>query len=113
MFFNNTNGYGDAGEHIVQIAKQINDNGTFFPVWGTCLGMELLVLKMSNNTETRSDCKARSISLPLEFKTGMVADLILYLNQANFHCISSQTLSRAACLLGSLMIWKRCWSKRM
>lgn len=74
VYFNNTAGYGEAGEHIVQIAKAINDNGTFFPIWGTCLGMELLVLKLSNNTETRIDCKAQSQSLPLEFKTGREAE---------------------------------------
>ncbi|KAH8416334.1 hypothetical protein KR222_008625, partial [Zaprionus bogoriensis] len=67
-YFNNTNGYGDAGEHILKIASELNDNGTYFPVWGTCLGMELLVLKMSNNTETRINCNAKSQSLPLEFK---------------------------------------------
>ncbi|EDV95716.1 gamma-glutamyl hydrolase [Drosophila grimshawi] len=68
-WFNETNGYGDAGEHLIEIAKEVNDNGTFFPVWGTCLGMELLVLKMANGTETRSSCQARGMALPLEFKS--------------------------------------------
>lgn len=70
VYFNNTNGYGDAGEHIINIAKEINDNGTFFPVWGTCLGMELLVLKTANNTETRFNCRSKNQALPLEFKEG-------------------------------------------
>ncbi|KAH8365445.1 hypothetical protein KR093_000873 [Drosophila rubida] len=68
-FFNETNGYGDAGEHLIRIAKQINDNGTFFPVWGTCLGMELMVLKVANGTETRSDCNSIGQNLPLEFNS--------------------------------------------
>ncbi|KAH8302524.1 hypothetical protein KR044_007946, partial [Drosophila immigrans] len=67
-FFNETNGYGDAGEHLIRIAKQINDNGTFFPVWGTCLGMELMVLKVANGSETRSNCNSSGQALPLEFK---------------------------------------------
>ncbi|XP_064542984.1 gamma-glutamyl hydrolase [Drosophila montana] len=67
-FFNETNGYGDAGEHLIAIARELNDNGTYFPVWGTCLGMELLVLKMANGTETRSDCQAINMALPLEMK---------------------------------------------
>ncbi|XP_034481571.1 gamma-glutamyl hydrolase [Drosophila innubila] len=67
-WFNQTNGYGDAGGHLIRIAKQINDNGTFFPVWGTCLGMELLVFKMANGIETRSDCESLGEALPLEFK---------------------------------------------
>lgn len=70
VYFNNSNGYGDAGELIINIAKEINDNGTFFPVWGTCLGMELLVLKTANNTETRFNCKSHNQALPLEFKEG-------------------------------------------
>ncbi|XP_002006965.2 gamma-glutamyl hydrolase [Drosophila mojavensis] len=67
-YFNETNGYGDAGEHLIAVAKQLNDNGTYFPVWGTCLGMELLVFKMANNTETRSNCESVGQSLPLELK---------------------------------------------
>ncbi|KAM8710946.1 hypothetical protein ACLKA7_017561 [Drosophila subpalustris] len=67
-WFNETNGYGDAGEQLIRLAKQINDNGTFFPVWGTCLGMELLVLKMADGIETRFDCESVGQALPLEFK---------------------------------------------
>ncbi|XP_062128219.1 gamma-glutamyl hydrolase-like [Drosophila sulfurigaster albostrigata] len=67
-WFNETLGYGDAGEHLIRIAKQINDNGTYFPVWGTCLGMELMVLKVANGSETRSDCNSAGQALPLEFQ---------------------------------------------
>ncbi|XP_041448670.1 gamma-glutamyl hydrolase [Drosophila obscura] len=67
-WFNQSNGYGDAGEHLIQLAVQLNDNGTFMPVWGTCLGMELLVYKLSNGTEHRINCKGSGIALPMEFK---------------------------------------------
>ncbi|EDV40026.1 uncharacterized protein Dana_GF24165 [Drosophila ananassae] len=67
-WFNQTNGYGDAGEHLIQLAVELNDRGTFMPVWGTCLGMELLVYKLANGPEHRIDCKGKGIALPMEFK---------------------------------------------
>ncbi|KAH8295751.1 hypothetical protein KR018_006802 [Drosophila ironensis] len=67
-WFNQSNGYADAGEHIIQLAVELNDRGTFMPVWGTCLGMELLVYKLAKGTEHRIDCKGQGIALPMEFK---------------------------------------------
>ena len=40
-------------KHILQKAKEINDGGRRFPVWGTCLGFETLHLVESNNTLKR------------------------------------------------------------
>ncbi|KAH8256929.1 hypothetical protein KR038_000033 [Drosophila bunnanda] len=71
-WFNETNGYGDAGEHLIQLAVELNDEGTYMPVWGTCLGMELLVYKMAKGKEHRIDCDGKGIALPVEFKEGMI-----------------------------------------
>nr|XP_036670478.1 gamma-glutamyl hydrolase isoform X2 [Drosophila suzukii] len=67
-WFNQSNGYADAGEHLIQLAIEQNDQGIFMPVWGTCLGMELLVYKLANGTEHRIDCQGKGIALPMEFK---------------------------------------------
>ncbi|XP_020816912.1 gamma-glutamyl hydrolase A-like [Drosophila serrata] len=67
-WFNQTNGYADAGEHLLQLAVQLNDEGTYMPVWGTCLGMELLVYKLAKGREHRIDCAGKGIALPVEFK---------------------------------------------
>ncbi|KAH8283308.1 hypothetical protein KR054_000604 [Drosophila jambulina] len=67
-WFNETNGYGDAGEHLIQLAVELNDQGTYMPVWGTCLGMELLVYKLAKGKEHRIDCSGKGIALPVEFK---------------------------------------------
>jgi len=32
--------YISFGKQVFDLAKSINDAGTFFPVWGTCLGFE-------------------------------------------------------------------------
>lgn len=68
-WFNQSNGYADAGQHLYDIAKDRNARGDYFPVWGTCLGMELLVQASLNGLEIRDDCDARKVSLPLEFKS--------------------------------------------
>ena len=34
---------------MVNLAKEANDNGDYFPVWGTCLGFEALTLALLNN----------------------------------------------------------------
>lgn len=31
-YFNNTNGYADAGQHIYDIAIKMNDHGDWFPI---------------------------------------------------------------------------------
>ncbi|KAM7357640.1 gamma-glutamyl hydrolase isoform 2-T4 [Cochliomyia hominivorax] len=67
-YFNQSHGYADAGRHIYELAQELNDNGTYFPVWGTCLGFELLVYLSANSTEPRTYCSSSSQALPLEFK---------------------------------------------
>ncbi|XP_016991011.2 gamma-glutamyl hydrolase A [Drosophila rhopaloa] len=67
-WFNQSNGYADAGEHLVQLAMELNDQGIFMPVWGTCLGMELMVYKLADGSEHRINCQGKGIALPMEFK---------------------------------------------
>ncbi|XP_035914391.1 gamma-glutamyl hydrolase A-like isoform X1 [Anopheles stephensi] len=67
-WFNQSNGYADAGRHIYDIAVQYNENGDYFPVWGTCLGFELLTYLAANGAEHRAHCSSNSQALPLNFK---------------------------------------------
>ncbi|EDW95465.1 gamma-glutamyl hydrolase A [Drosophila yakuba] len=67
-WFNQSNGYADAGEHLIHLAIELNDQGVFMPVWGTCLGMELLVYKLANETEHRINCEGTGMAIPMEFK---------------------------------------------
>lgn len=71
-WFNQTNGYAEAGLHIYEIAKQMNDNGVHFPLFGTCLGFEFLFYVSNNNSECRVACSSQSKSLPLEFTEGVI-----------------------------------------
>lgn len=67
-WFNQSNGYADAGRHIYDIAVQYNEKGEYFPIWGTCLGFELLTYLAANGTEHRAHCSSNSQALPLNFK---------------------------------------------
>lgn len=39
--------FSKIGLFLINIAKQKNDSGTYFPIWGTCLGFELLLLSFA------------------------------------------------------------------
>lgn len=68
-YFNESNGYADAGRKIYRIAKIINERGDYFPILGICLGFELLTYVAANGTEHRENCYSMSQPIPLEFKT--------------------------------------------
>ncbi|KAK4876561.1 hypothetical protein RN001_009067 [Aquatica leii] len=72
VYFNQTCGYSEAGQIIYNYAVKLNRNGDYYPIWGICLGMELLmeVAVGLSNTEVRETCSSTKISLPLEFKNG-------------------------------------------
>lgn len=69
-FFNQSHGYADAGQHIYNIAIEMNERGTYMPIWGTCLGYELLIYLTANGNDLRTDCSSSAQALPLEFETG-------------------------------------------
>ncbi|XP_066593668.1 chitobiosyldiphosphodolichol beta-mannosyltransferase isoform X2 [Prorops nasuta] len=65
-YFFTANGYYEAGQHIYEIAKQFNDNGDYFPIFGICLGFELLGI-LETGYECRSPCHNNDV-VPLKFK---------------------------------------------
>lgn len=67
-WFNQSNGYADAGRHIYDVAEEINVQGGYFPLWGTCLGFELLTYLAANGDEHRAHCSSNNQALPLDFK---------------------------------------------
>lgn len=65
--FKTKNGYADAGSMIYEIAQTLNKQGDYFPLWGTCLGFELLAYLGANRTNPLTDCKLSDINLKLQF----------------------------------------------
>lgn len=77
-YFNVTDGYAEAGMYIMEIANEFNMNGDFFPVWGTCLGFELIGYVANNNHEIREDCSSHNEAIPLRFKPGKTHRALLW-----------------------------------
>lgn len=71
-WFNATSGYGDAGRIILKLAKQKNDNEQYFPLFGTCLGFELLMYLTAGHRGIFVTCNSQRQALPLEFTPGSV-----------------------------------------
>jgi hypothetical protein len=68
--FNATDGYATAGWELYKLAKQKNDDGIHFPMWGTCLGFELLAFLSANKTEVRDVCGVERVAKPLTLRPG-------------------------------------------
>ncbi|KAF9803045.1 hypothetical protein SFRURICE_012290 [Spodoptera frugiperda] len=67
-YFNQSDGYADAGQHIYEIAQEMNDAGDYFPIFGTCLGFELLIILASGRGEPENRIRCYSYSnIPLNF----------------------------------------------
>eukprot|EP01137_Pigoraptor_chileana_P017503 Opistho-2@75659 len=54
-------------KQIVNYAIRANDNGDHFPVWGTCLGFELLATIMTDDSTILTRCSAENMAMSLEF----------------------------------------------
>lgn len=70
VWFDDSNGYADAGVHIYDIAKQMNDNGIYFPLFGICLGFELLLYASNAEREYRTVCSSSKQKNTLDFTEG-------------------------------------------
>lgn len=55
---------------VNRIAKEINARGVYFPIFGICLGFELLTYVAANRVEHRTLCSSMNQPLPLEFTHG-------------------------------------------
>ena len=63
--------YTEEGELLWNMAKEANDRGDHYPIWGTCLGFEeLSVLETGNGDVISLDVVATNLALPLQFVPG-------------------------------------------
>ncbi|XP_054925561.1 gamma-glutamyl hydrolase-like isoform X2 [Dermacentor andersoni] len=59
--------YGRAGTILYHLAMEAYRNGTHFPLWGTCLGLELLARVAVGGEEVLTKCQAQGVGMPLNF----------------------------------------------
>ena len=60
-------GYAEVGELFYDLAKEANDAGDSFPIWGTCNGFELLTVLSSKDHSRLTDCDSQDDAVPLNF----------------------------------------------
>ena len=60
-------GYAEVGELLYDLAKEANDAGDSFPIWGTCNGFELLTVLSSKDHSRLTDCDSQDDAVPLNF----------------------------------------------
>ncbi|XP_076663710.1 gamma-glutamyl hydrolase-like [Andrena cerasifolii] len=104
------NSYGGAAYKIYKIAKKMNDKGTFFPIFGTCMGFELLAFITTDRKLNMTPCNSVDQRLPLELKQSYthsklfgnapryVLDILASRNvTANYHrnCVTEKALNTA------------------
>lgn len=61
-----SSGYAKAAKIFYDLALKANDNGDYFPIWGTCLGFEQLTYLTSGEL-LLTLTKTENLSLPLNF----------------------------------------------
>ncbi|KAI0241550.1 Gamma-glutamyl hydrolase [Lamellibrachia satsuma] len=61
--------FAKVGRFFYEKAMQSNDKGDYFPLWGTCLGFELLA-DLTAEDSILKRCHADNILMPLRFTTG-------------------------------------------
>ncbi len=64
-------GYGRAGEKLWHLALRANERGIYYPVWGTCLGFELLTVVAANETRWLTKCNSTDYATNLNFENNL------------------------------------------
>jgi len=61
-----TNDCVAAARHIYELVMEKNAAGEYFPLWGTCLGFQLIMINAAKTKEVRTKCsKSKFEALPL------------------------------------------------
>uniref|UniRef100_A0A671P4H9 folate gamma-glutamyl hydrolase n=1 Tax=Sinocyclocheilus anshuiensis TaxID=1608454 RepID=A0A671P4H9_9TELE len=90
-----SSGYSKAAGIFYRLALEANSNGDYFPIWGTCLGFELLTLLTSGKL-LLSHTNTSGIALPLNFTDGKAMpkwSLVLYLKSLSRNSALVQNFS--------------------
>jgi gamma-glutamyl-gamma-aminobutyrate hydrolase PuuD len=106
--FSTSGGYGDAARQLYSRAVLKNSQGSYFPVWGTCRGFELLTYLANGSKDILTNCKAENVALPLKLKPDYnssklfgdapkdILDILVLQNvTANFHhfCVTEANIT--------------------
>jgi len=62
-----------AGAYLIDLAIEANDAGDYFPVWGTCLGYELMLIAITKDPKI----------MPFKFEDENVRHQLVFRNGSN------------------------------
>ncbi|EAL64169.1 peptidase C26 family protein [Dictyostelium discoideum AX4] len=65
--FNNQTVYTDTIQSIWSQVVEFNNNGDYFPLWGTCMGFQELALLSADNFNLLSSYNSENYTVPLNF----------------------------------------------
>lgn len=57
------------------VCSQANEAGDFFPIWGTCMGMQLLTVLVAGKN-LLSNTTAENLALPLNLTAGQIHTVV-------------------------------------
>jgi gamma-glutamyl hydrolase len=78
---------------VVRIAKEINESARKFPIWGTCLGFETLLLSLSNMTSVITyKLEDNNVAHPVEFDDSKKSIFNGLFSVENFHYMAKEPL---------------------
>ncbi|KAK7074943.1 hypothetical protein SK128_004358 [Halocaridina rubra] len=104
----NSSGYGAAGRKLYDIVLRKNAEGISLPLWGTCLGFEMITYLAANNTKWLAGCAASNRADRLTLQPGYMDSRIftqmpdyvidyatLFNTTVNFHkwCITPENFT--------------------
>ncbi|XP_075163458.1 lethal (3) 72Dr [Haematobia irritans] len=61
-----------SSKYIFDIAVELNRKGKYFPLWGTCLGFQLILTHSSGMADIRQDCQSMNASMAIKFEDAEV-----------------------------------------
>ncbi|XP_042892104.1 gamma-glutamyl hydrolase-like [Penaeus japonicus] len=68
----NSSGYGAAGAKIYQHVLERNSKGVYLPLWGTCLGFEMITYLAAGEKNWLASCHASNKADPLTLAEGFM-----------------------------------------
>lgn len=74
--FDNFTDFFQSGNYLLTLAKNANDHGEYFPVWGTCLGFEMMILSAAKDHKILTLFNSTNHSMKLKFLK--VSGFLLY-----------------------------------
>ncbi|XP_066952436.1 gamma-glutamyl hydrolase-like isoform X1 [Macrobrachium rosenbergii] len=70
VYFSNITGYGAAGQKLYELVVKANMEGTYMPLWGTCLGFLMIPYLATGYQTWWTNCNAWNKADPLTLQEG-------------------------------------------